>query len=246
MIVLRRRAARADRQQLGRPGRPFPIWLATMTAPLASPPVPEPPAAAEAVAVSIADALAEQGWAVTPAFLSADEARALLADGLARREAFRQAGIGRGDEHHVRTAVRGDEVLWMDPSAPSPAQRVYLDRMEHLRTTLNRTLFLGLFAYEAHFAVYPPGAFYKRHLDAFHGRGKGRTLSCVLYLNEGWSDADGGHLRLYLDGDRLEPFVDVRPEAGTLVTFLSEQFEHEVLTAHRERASATGWFSVRT
>lgn len=194
---------------------------------------------------ALASALVTHGWALTPGFLTLEEARALLADGLARRDAFHQAGIGRGESHQIREAVRGDEVLWLEPEAPSLVQRVYLDRMADLQQVLNRTLFLGLFVYEAHFAVYPPGAFYKRHLDVFHDRGKGRTLSCVLYLNEGWTDADGGHLRLYLDSDQPTPFVDVRPEAGTLVTFLSETFEHEVLPATRERASVTGWFSVR-
>jgi len=194
---------------------------------------------------AIADAIVETGWAVTPGFLSADEAAALLAEGHALRDAFHQAGIGRGGEHQVRTAIRGDAVLWLDEATTVPAQRVYLDRMAALQQHLNRALYLGLFAYETHFAVYPPGAFYARHLDAFHDH-RGRTLSCVLYLNPDWTDADGGHLRLYLDGSEPEPFVDVRPEAGTLVTFLSERFEHEVRPATRERASVTGWFSVRT
>ncbi len=198
-----------------------------------------------AVFDAIADALVEPGWAVTPGFLSPDEAAALLAEGHALRDAFHQAGIGRGGEHQVHTAVRGDEVLWLDEATTAPAQRRYLDRMAALQQHLNRALYLGLFAYETHFAVYPPGAFYKRHLDAFHGH-RGRTLSCVLYLNPDWTDADGGHLRLYLDGSAPEPYVDVRPEAGTLVTFLSERFEHEVLPATRERASVTGWFKVRT
>lgn len=215
----------------------------------------EPPAAVapdasleavEAVAETVVDALATNGWAVTPGFLTPDEARDLLAEGLAQRDAFHRAGIGRGSDHHVRTAVRGDEVLWLADAQATPAQRTYLDRMAALQQALNRTLFMGLFSYEAHFAVYPVGAFYKRHLDAFHDRGKGRALSCVLYLNDGWTDADGGHLRLYLGGGEPEPFVDVRPEAGTLATFLSERFEHEVLPATRERASVTGWFSVRT
>lgn len=194
---------------------------------------------------AVADALVETGWAVTPGFLAPDEAAALLAEGLALRDAFHQAGIGRGGDHQVQAAVRGDAVLWLDEATDAPAQRLYLDRMDALRQHLNRALYLGLFSYETHFAVYPPGAFYKRHLDAFHG-GRGRTLSCVLYLNPAWADADGGHLRLYLDGGAPEPFLDVRPEAGTLVTFLSERFEHEVLPATRERASVTGWFSVRT
>ena len=193
----------------------------------------------------LADALATHGWAVMPGFFAPDEASALLADGLARRAAFHRAGIGRARNHHVQPAIRSDEVLWLDSESATPAQQVYLDRMADLQQALTRSLFLGLFSFEAHIAVYPPGAFYKRHLDAFRGHGKVRMLSCVLYLNEDWTDAEGGHLRLYLDGHAPEPFVDVRPEAGTLVTFLSETFDHEVLSATRERASVTGWFSVR-
>ncbi|PAP78851.1 2OG-Fe(II) oxygenase [Rubrivirga marina] len=204
-----------------------------------------PTGATPASSDAIADALAESGWAVTPGFLTGPEAASLLAEGHALRAGFHRAGIGRGGGHQVAAQVRGDEVLWLDEQTESSAQRRYLDRMAELQAALNQALFLGLFSYETHFAVYPPGAFYKRHLDAFHGS-KGRTLSCVLYLNPAWTDADGGHLRLYLDGEHAEPYVDVRPEAGTLVTFLSERFEHEVLPATRERASVTGWYSVRT
>lgn len=208
-------------------------------------PTPPPTGAVPASPDAIADALAERGWAVSPGFLSGAEAASLLAEGLALRDGFHRAGIGRGADHHVTAQIRGDEVLWLDEHTTAPAQRLYLDRMAALQTALNRALYLGLFSYETHFAVYPPGAFYKRHLDAFHGR-PGRTLSCVLYLNPDWTDADGGHLRVYLDGANPEPSIDVRPEAGTLVTFLSERFEHEVLPATRERASVTGWYSVRT
>jgi SM-20-related protein len=38
---------------------------------------------------------------------------------------------------------------------------------------------------------------------------------------------------------------DVLPVAGTLVCFLSDRFEHEVLPATRERLSLTGWFRRR-
>lgn len=216
-----------------------------MTQLLAPPAGPASETSPEVAAAVVADALADRGWAVVPGFLAPDEARALLAESLAHRDAFHRAGIGRGADHLIRESIRGDEVLWLDAATATPAQRRYLDRMEALRVALNRALFLGLFSFEAHAAVYPPGAFYRRHLDAFRDHGAGRVLSCVLYLNEGWADADGGHLRLYLDGDRPEPFVDVRPEAGTLAVFLSELIEHEVRPATRERASVTGWFSVR-
>ena len=65
-----------------------------------------------------------------------------------------------------------------------------------------------------------------------------RVVSCVLYLNDGWKASDGGALRIYCDDDVRE----VMPVGGTLVCFLSERFEHEVLPATRERLSITGWF----
>ena len=42
-----------------------------------------------------------------------------------------------------------------------------------------------------------------------------------------------------------EHSVDVLPQGGRLVAFLSDRFEHEVLPARRERMSFTGWFRRR-
>jgi SM-20-related protein len=116
--------------------------------------------------------------------------------------------------------------------------------MEDLRKTLNRELTLGLFDFEAHLALYPPGARYRCHLDRFQGEGD-RILSTSLYLNPDWSPGDEGVLRLYLDKPESEPFEDVLPAGGTLVCFLSERFHHEVLPSRRERLAATGWFTRR-
>ncbi|MEH6367338.1 MAG: 2OG-Fe(II) oxygenase, partial [Pseudomonas marincola] len=96
-------------------------------------------------------------------------------------------------------------------------------------------------SYESHFAFYPAGAFYKKHLDRFRDDDR-RTVSVVLYLNEQWQDDFGGELRLYLpDGETR----DVRPEAGSLVVFMSADMPHEVLPATRERLSLAGWFRRR-
>lgn len=113
--------------------------------------------------------------------------------------------------------------------------------MDGLRQAINQGLFLGLEDFECHFALYPPGAFYKRHLDRFRDDDR-RMVSAVLYLNEGWQPEDGGQLRMFLDGDREH---DVQPRAGTLVVFLSGDVPHEVLPAGRERLSLTGWFRRR-
>jgi hypothetical protein len=39
--------------------------------------------------------------------------------------------------------------------------------------------------------------------------------------------------------------LEIWPEGGTLVAFLSDRFEHEVLPARRQRLSLTGWFRQR-
>jgi len=125
----------------------------------------------------------------------------------------------------------------------SAPQRICLERFEELRLTLNRILQLGLFEFEIHFARYPAGVRYARHVDQFQGDGR-RQLSCVLYLNENWKYEDGGELRLYLNGDDTK-FEDVLPQGGRLVIFLSARFAHEVLPARRERLSIAGWFKSR-
>jgi SM-20-related protein len=97
-------------------------------------------------------------------------------------------------------------------------------------------LFLSLKDYEIHMTVYPTGSFYKRHLDQFRADDH-RKLSAICYLNRNWTDDDGGQLRMYLpEGNK-----DFLPLAGRLVCFRSDQIEHEVLPAKKERLSLTGW-----
>lgn len=153
---------------------------------------------------------------------------------------FDPAGIGRGKNLHLNQKVRTDRVLWLE--GQSPWARAYLDIMDVLRATLNRELLLGLRDYECHWAYYPAGAFYRRHLDAFRGQSN-RRLSTVLYLNPDWQAADGGQLVIYSES-QAKPMMTVNPTFGTLVMFLSEEFPHEVLPTRRARYSVTGWFRV--
>jgi len=196
----------------------------------------------------IVNALEKDGWCVLPGFLEpplwramAAEAQTLYAEG-----EFRQAGVGRKQSFMIRPEIRNDRVLWLDPASPTRLQSEYLARMEWLRQRLNRELQLGLFGFESHYAVYPAGSFYRRHLDQFKGAGY-RTVSCILYLNDEWQAGEGGALRIYLPlaGQAeapVETHIDVMPEGGSLVVFLSAEYEHEVLAATRERLSITGWF----
>ena len=198
--------------------------------------------AGDAAVIPIADALAECGWAVVPSFVSAELVQALANDARERLAAneFHAAGVGGGLRRAVHADVRLDRILWLEPPGANAAQQRCLARFEALRLTLNRELQLGLLDFECHYACYPPGAFYRRHLDRLTGDDR-RVLSCILYLNVAWMADDGGQLRLHLDAGAR----DVPPEGGTLMAFLSERFEHEVLPTRCERLSLTGWFRRR-
>jgi len=190
---------------------------------------------------TIAGALSQQGYIVLPQALSGN----LLQD-LQQRiqklapEHWQQAGVGRNEKYQQDTGIRSDRIYWI--TAENPVEESFLDSMENLRQGLNRRLFMGLFDYESHFAIYPKGAYYQKHVDALQGQSN-RVLSTVLYLNDDWQTDDAGELLLYPEqGDK--PIERVLPQLGTLVIFLSEQFPHEVVTAHRQRFSLTGWFRV--
>jgi SM-20-related protein len=154
--------------------------------------------------------------------------------------ALRPARVGRGANERLAVDIRGDSIAWVDAPAEG-VEHDLLDRFESLRIELNRELMAGLVDFEGHFACYPAGASYSRHIDRLSGSDV-RVLSAVLYLNDAWSEEDGGHLRLHLQGGETR---DVAPVGGRLVVFRSERFEHEVLPARRERLSFTGWFRQR-
>ena len=189
------------------------------------------------------DDLAAQSWAVTHDFLPqdavaalAEEAQKLWVAGL-----FKPAGVGRDAKHQVRSDVRGDRILWLNEREATPAQSRYWAEIESLRSELNRELFLGLESFEAHYAVYPPGAFYQKHVDRFSSADE-RAISCTLYLNPDWRDEDGGQIRLYVGDEQIELW----PSLGTFVIFRSDEIPHEVAPAVRRRFSLTGWFKRRS
>jgi SM-20-related protein len=154
---------------------------------------------------------------------------------------FTKAAVGKGDQKQVRAEIRSDEVLWMDATSLSPLQAIFWEKVAEVQQVLNRRCFLGLKSFEGHFARYPIGSFYKRHLDQFHAVPH-RIVTIILYLNESWTEADGGQLRMYFpQEDGSERVEDVLPLGGRLVVFLSEEIPHEVLPTHKERISITGW-----
>ncbi|MEO9077833.1 MAG: 2OG-Fe(II) oxygenase [Rhodanobacter sp.] len=187
-----------------------------------------------------ANALAADGWYVLPNLMVDVEIRALADECAAMHDAKlllpARTGATRKD-----AGLRGDSTHWFANGAMSEPQQMFTDRLDTLRLALSRTLTLGLVDCESHYAVYRPGASYARHRDCLRDN-DARVLSCVFYLNEHWQQADGGALRLYLaDGTAR----DIYPHAGSLLLFLSTQFEHEVLPATRDRMSIASWMRQR-
>jgi SM-20-related protein len=191
----------------------------------------------------ICAAIEQRGWAVEAAFLPAAAIEALRIEAQRRVTAgeFQVAGVGRGAARVERGDIRGDRILWLDEHAGCAVEAPLWRALAALRAGVNEALFLGLDSFEGHYALYPPGAFYRRHRDRFRDD-DARVISCALYLNEDWSDEDGGALRLHLP----EGAHDITPVGGTLACFIAERFEHEVLPCARERLAVSGWFRRRT
>jgi SM-20-related protein len=190
----------------------------------------------------IVDDLAAHGWSRQNIFLPQDLTLELAAE--CRKRAaegeLAPASVGRGPSQEIREGIRGDQIQWIEPGQAESCDS-YLGLMDSLRLAMNRGLFLGLEDFESHFALYPPGAFYLKHVDRFRDDDR-RMVSAVIYLNQAWLPEHGGQLRMYLD-QGVEH--DVVPTGGCLVVFLSGEVPHEVLPATRDRLSLTGWFRRR-
>jgi SM-20-related protein len=218
----------------------------------------------------IAD-LETRGWAHAPGALDPELVAALRQEA----EALEAAGethlgrVGRAQNETKALSIRKTHIAWLDGA--SAAQKRFMEGADALRIAMNRRLFLGLFEFEAHFAVYPPGGFYARHMDAFTlptasagafagpRAERSRVVSLVAYLNADWASANGGQLAVWesapLDAygrpdmsqlDDVPPAAELEPEGGGLVLMLSEVIPHEVRQSLATRYAIPGWFRVNT
>ena len=192
---------------------------------------------------SILNELEEKGWSVQEDFFPQELIQQLKETllSLHQQGILKQAGIGRKNDFHIEQSIRSDEISWFDENNLNLAQKKFLNITKKLQDAINEKFYLGLFELEIHFALYTSNAFYKRHLDQ-HKNQDTRVVTLTAYLNENWNEDDGGELQLYLNDGKTKT---VLPSAGTLVCFMSAEFEHEVLPAKRQRASLTGWFRKR-
>ncbi|UVD79009.1 2OG-Fe(II) oxygenase [Myroides albus] len=192
--------------------------------------------------------LMNRKYSVVDAFFTAQEIELFRANLKLKRElsSFKKAAIGNNENEQIVEEIRGDSILWLDQTEPDEVEKMYFDKVNDFILYVNRTCYLGLQGGEFHYACYPPGTFYKRHLDIFHSDTR-RTLSMVLYLNdEHWNPSWGGELAIYLqDENANEKQEIIHALPGRLVIFDSKALEHEVKMVNHTRYSITGWLKTR-
>jgi SM-20-related protein len=182
------------------------------------------------------------GPVIRDRFVEEDRIQQLIACAQLRRRRgdFASARVGADQRRQRHTEIRGDRTCWFEEPL-FDAERALLADLEQLRLELIEETYLGLFELELHYAHYPPGAGYVRHIDQLEGRDH-RQVSLILYLNETWAAGAGGELRMF---DAGGGFRDIQPLAGRLVYFLTAGCEHAVLETHIDRLSISGWFRSR-
>lgn len=194
-----------------------------------------------------------QGHAIIDNFLSVQEVQDLSTTLLAFYEKgkFKKAGIGNQIQLQVVSEIRGDYICWLEKDTLQICNDLYFNKIDQVINYLNSTCYLGITEIEAHFAVFPQGTRYRRHLDRFQNSDnqnfdknnyKSRKLSVICYLNPIWEIENGGELAMYLpDIDGCEQIVKILPQGGKFICFESHKIPHEVFMAHKDRYSLTGW-----
>lgn len=191
----------------------------------------------------IADEIHQRGFYINDQFLEPEHFYSLRAAVKQMHSAgyFKPAKIGPTSSKTHNRDIRRDEILWLDNQQGNIAINSYFTALDKLRETLNQALFLGLVDYEAHFAVYQPESFYKKHVDQLSTTQE-RRISCVYYINEDWQPAFGGELKLYDHSDQL--ISSILPVGNRFVCFKSD-IAHEVCTTYQTRFSIAAWLKVR-
>jgi SM-20-related protein len=158
---------------------------------------------------------------------------------------FKKSAVGNKTNELVSKKTRGDFIFWLNEADGNPSEKGFFSKINELVEYLNRTCFMGILQKEFHYAIYPEGTFYKRHLDTFQNDDR-RKLSFVCYLNDSWKEGNGGELVLYLPQNGDELAEKIYPVSGRAVLFESQVLEHEVKPVlASERLSITGWLKTR-
>lgn len=190
----------------------------------------------------IASDLAIKGWSVRDSFFPTQLCLSLRSEiqDLKRQDRLRKSSIGRAHQQKRVPVVRGDYIQWIDNLDLRPTPATFLSICKTLYTDLGRHMYQPFNAFESHYAFYPKGTRYQKHLDRFQNSND-RVLSLVLYLNQDWQPLDGGELEIYKESDPSVVETLVTPTLGKLVIFLSGRIYHAVRPTLKPRYSVAGW-----
>lgn len=200
-----------------------------------------------AVYEAIISDLVERKYSIVEDFFDLKEIRKMRATLLNKYEedSFKKAAIGNKTNEVIEKAVRGDFILWLNEADAGENELLFFNKINPFISYLNKTCFLGILFKEFHYALYPTGTFYKRHLDTFQNDDR-RKLSLVCYLNEeDWIPENGGELVIYKMIEGEEHPITIYPYPGRVVIFESQLLEHEVKPVNTMRLSITGWLKTR-
>jgi SM-20-related protein len=161
------------------------------------------------------DALSDQNFVVVENFISNDLYQTVKDHFLFKLPSFSQAGIGALDQNTINKKIRGDATYWLTRNKDTNLQPFW-ELVDELLFVFNKFCYLSLKGYEFHFAKYPPGGHYDKHIDQFQDRNN-RMISVVIYLNDEWQQGDGGELEIF----NRDQSVKIEPRAGRCVLFKS-------------------------
>ena len=212
----------------------------------------------------IAEQLNRNFFVVIDGFLLPEQTRELRAAiDAARRAGDMQPGVLAGGAtgqnlSYTHERVRGDHVMWQGGDEDGfGALARYMKKMDTLVSELGERPCMrehGLAGVQdrskAMCTCYPGGgARYTMHCDNHCTVGdgdkcNGRRLTALLYLNDGWTEGDGGQLRLFHPAPRhKEHKAELDPLGGRAVIFWSDyRVPHEVLSAAVPRFAVTLWY----
>jgi hypoxia-inducible factor prolyl hydroxylase len=206
-------------------------------------------------ALAIFESLIANNYAVYDGFIDPSEGRLLrdeirtlytnghMTDGTIGINASGKVGA-------VRPDMRTDKMVWLEGNEPfvGPYLKRHIMRADILAQKINLLLqatdskdaWEGCGRCKIMATCYPQGG--KRYVAHYDNPNRnGRKLTIILYLNEQWSEGDGGVLRAKTNGVQ----VDVAPLFNRVFAFWSDtRVPHEVLptAAGKDRFAITIWY----
>ncbi|XP_020903381.1 egl nine homolog 1 [Exaiptasia diaphana] len=148
-------------------------------------------------------------------------------------------------EKYSEKKIRGDRITWVEGKEHNVnnIREIYMSKVDDLVLQCNGTSRkLGGYDIQgrtkAMVACYPgQQTGYIKHVD--NPDGDGRCLTVLFYLNKGWTEENGGKLRIF----KTNRNYDVEPLFNRLVLFWSDmRTPHEVLPSNSIRYAITMWY----